>query len=140
MKRNKHITLLLVVVFTLATTTCAFAAKTVTGSRYDSASGLTYSFTGTLNCNNPWYTNPYASASTYSDYACTQVCAECSVINTDGSVSTAAPQSKHDSNYVSTASVSANSFSSSGVTFMGTHECDDIHFSSSWIGSTSYTY
>lgn len=140
MKRNKHITLLLVVVFMLATTTCAFAAKKVTGSRLDSDSGITYSFTGTLNCNNPWNANPYASASTYSDYACAQVCAECSVINTDGSVTTAAPAAKWNSNYVSTDSVSANTFSSSGVQFTGTHECDDTHFSSSWIGSTSYTY
>lgn len=140
MKRNKHITLLLVVVLVFATTTSAFAAKTCSGTRKDSYDGFTYSLSGTLNTNNPWYGNPYAYASTYTDYACTQISAQCTVINTDGSVTTSPNAINTSANYVQSNSVTANTFSSSGVKFTGRHECDDAHFSSSWIGYTDYTY
>lgn len=132
MKNKRIVSLALVLLLVLCTTIGTFAAtstsKTISG----------YTWKGNLYPENPLITNPYAWSESNSGAAIYYIKAVVTVINTDGSASSKS-SSENNCSWVYTPAQYANTFTSSGVKFTGSHVFSDANIGS-WTGSTSYTY
>lgn len=132
MKNKRIVSIALVLALVLCTTIGAFAAtstsKTIKG----------YTWSGELTTGNPFYSNPYAYATSTSTAAIYYIKAVVTVINTDGT-GASKTSSGNNTDSVETTSQYANTFGSSGVKFTGSHVFNDANIGS-WTGSTSYTY
>jgi hypothetical protein len=123
-------TLSLILVLSLAT--AAFAATSTSGKVGS------YSTYGNLYPHNPIYSNPYADASTSTSAPLYYLKATSTVHNTDGTGASQSASVNNDSS-VLTGKQYANTFTSSGVKFTGSHYVSDANVGS-WSGSTSYQY
>lgn len=122
----------LVGMLSLALCASAFAGTSTSGKLKG------YNFSGTLSPENPFYLNPYATASTSASASLYYLKAVVTVHNTDGSAVSSSKSANNDSS-VETERQYANTFASKDVKFKGSHEVSDKNVGS-WSGSTDYTY